>query len=45
MLSTQERCKCAVLEIAANGKEVGCSFREVRLVALLAGGKETAQVE
>lgn len=38
MLSTQERCKCAVLEIAANGKEV-VVFREVRLFALRSGGR------
>lgn len=38
MLSTQERCKCAVLEIAANGKEV-VVFREVRLLALRSGGR------
>ena len=39
MLSTQERGKCAVLEIAANGKEVVVFFREVRLIALLVGGR------
>ena len=38
MLSTQERCKCAVLEIAAKGKEV-VVFREVRLFALRSGGR------
>lgn len=41
MLCTQESGKCAVLEIAANGKEVVVFFffREVRLVALLVGGR------